>query len=727
MRDQGKGKPVIGYLCSYFPYKLINGLGFETLCFNELNCESPEAERSLPVNICGYIRYCEKVLNETEVDGIVLTNCCNGMQRLYDYIKTRKPELLCYMLELPRENNRADCEFFIYSSNKMIKEMCDRFEIDYFEEIPNNVEESLFSDTGIEEGSIYVLGSAISPELRAKLEEYLEDYSLKINLCHTRSNGDELIWRYRNLNESQKQNFYLEESKISSNKPCARMSYFSDWFEKFMLKNNPKLEGLIYISSQHCDGFLFRYPFVKETCKKYNIPLLALESDYDCRGFGQVSTRLEAYKESLNLRKRKAMDLKGKDAIYTAENYNSFKQRMHLTKGIIPKLPYKSIQKVVENQVEIFTKKIWEQPEKIVWTNMVMAVEFFYSAGLVPVNMELVAGWLASLGLSRELISESEGIGLSSSLCSYHKATVGLLRKGGLPEPKGVAISSHICDGGVGVAHYFAKEYKADTFILNTPFHDNNENLQYVINQYRELISWIENYTGEAFNRKRLLESMELSNMAREYWIKAYQLRKGRPLFPGHLSLRNLFGATFLFGSELGYKVAKTYYEELLELSQKKDNTLKDKKKRILWIHFAPLYNNKIMEYFEDELDCCIVMDITGHIYWDKYDLNKPLESLAKRALSHFYLGEAHNRQELYLRLIKDYKIDGIIHFMHNGCRAIPGSSWQIRDISKKLRLPYLELSGDCIDPRGFSDQQMKLRMEAFKESLGRDLFVSRN
>jgi benzoyl-CoA reductase/2-hydroxyglutaryl-CoA dehydratase subunit BcrC/BadD/HgdB len=282
------------------------------------------------------------------------------------------------------------------------------------------------------------------------------------------------------------------------------------------------------------------------------------------------------------------------------------------------------------------------------------------------------------------------------------------------------AISSHICDGSKGVTHYFRERYQAREFILNIPFKNNPENLEYIVKQFQALLDFIENYTQKKILPEKIQEALELSNAARAYWIKAFNLRKGIPLFPGYLSLRNLFGATFLFGSQLGLDVAKAYYEQLLEFSQKQGAEHKKDKKRLLWIHFAPLYNNKMMEYLEKELDCWIVMDITGYIYWDKYNLAEPFVSLARRTLAHFYLGEPEDRSNLYRRLIKDYAIDGVVHFMHLGCRAIPGSSALVRNTAQAMNVPFLELVGDCIDPRGFSEQQMRIRLEAFKETLWR-------
>lgn len=65
--------------------------------------------------------------------------------------------------------------------------------------------------------------------------------------------------------------------------------------------------------------------------------------------------------------------------------------------------------------------------------------------------------------------------------------------------------------------------------------------------------------------------------------------------------------------------------------------------------------------------------------------------------------------------------MDGIVIFMHNGCKAIPCSAWELKEVSKLTNKPLLELYGDCINPEGISTEQMKLRMEAFKEGLERE------
>jgi len=707
MIESGR-KPIIGYMCSYVPHQFISNLGFSVLNFNDLDKETEKAIPSLPVNLCSYVRHCEKILAQTGIDGLIITNCCNSMQRLYDYVKSARPDIFCYMLELPRDKNKEDYVHFGYNISDLAEKLSCFFP---------SAQRSMQPDKGAlcpEESKnmneIYILGNTVSLPIRKQIEYHFKNYAFEINHCGVRNNGD-ILWKKYLDHKTGK----VPVNETSIEYPCARMNHFIDWVKGY-IKDNRKLKGVIYFSSQNCDSHLLNFPAVQEICKANGIPVIELDMNYDEKSSGQFATRLEAFIECMEVNSPKD---NFKDVSDKVDDNNFFMQRMRLTKTLIPRLPLKSIQMVVENQIEVFTHKVWKNPEKTVWTNMVMTPELFYAAGLIPVNMELIAGWLSSLNLSRDYISLIEGKGFSPSICSYHKATLGLIESGGLVRPIGAAVSSNICDGGVGVANFFRWKYGTDTFVLNVPFDKKMANKKYLIKQYENLVAWIENYTGKKLVNEKVQEALEISNKTREYWLKVLELKKGIPVIPGRFMLRNLFGATFLFGSQFGYEVVKTYYDEMLERYEKaKENNDSVKCKRILWIHFAPLYNNNLLEYLEGELGCYIVFDVTGYIYWREYNIEKPLESLAERAISHFYLGEVEERKKLYAEIIRDYKIDGVIHMMHSGCRAIPGASWQVRDVADEMGVPYLELSGDCIDPRGFSEEQMKLRLEAFKETV---------
>ena len=591
-------KPVIGYMCSYVPYYFIEETGVSVVNFHDLKDKTEDNISKIPVNLCSYVRYCAKILDKAGLDGLVLTNCCNSMQRLYDYVKLSRPNLFCYLLELPRDNSTEECIRFGNDICDLTVKLKSFFHL--IKPFPVQKKEFIINKSSPQ---IFILGNAIPVDIRNLIEHYFENYAIEINDCGKRNNGDILWQRYLDYKHKRDQNF---ESYTEI--PCARMNHYIDWFKQY-IKNNNHLKGIVYVSSQNCDHYLFSFPVIQECCESNGIPVIRLEINYNQKGSGQFSTRLEAFAECLDFSKPKSL-LKQK--VNDINKKNPFTQRMKLVQAIIPTLPLKAIQKTVENQIDIFTNTIWDRPEKIVWTNMVMPPELFYAAGLTPVNMELVAGWLSSLNLSRNYISYSEGKGFSPSVCSYHKATLGLLETGHLCQPRAAAVSSHICDGGVGVVNFFKQRYRTESFILNVPFGKKIANQEYMVTQIRNLVEWIENYTGKKLEEEKIRQALELSNKTRTYWIRTLELRKGQSVVPGRFMLRNLFGATFLFGSQFGYDVVKTYHDEMKEKYKKTEKKgFFEKHKRILWIHFAPLYNNNLLEYLEEELGCYIVFDIT--------------------------------------------------------------------------------------------------------------------
>lgn len=88
---------------------------------------------------------------------------------------------------------------------------------------------------------------------------------------------------------------------------------------------------------------------------------------------------------------------------------------------------------LVQYQRNLYSCLVWDEPENVVWTNMVMPTELFYACGLIPLHAEMTAGWISSLHLAEELIREAEQRGIRGGLCSYHRAVIGALERGELP------------------------------------------------------------------------------------------------------------------------------------------------------------------------------------------------------------------------------------------------------------------------------------------------------
>jgi benzoyl-CoA reductase subunit B len=104
-----------------------------------------------------------------------------------------------------------------------------------------------------------------------------------------------------------------------------------------------------------------------------------------------------------------------------------------------------------------------------------------------------------------------------------------------------------------------------------------------------------------------------------------------------------------------------------------------------------------------------------------QYDTSRPLESLAEvtalaaqRGLSNQFF--AHER---LAQQIRDYGADGVVFHGIKSCRFVSSGMADTREfISRRLDVPTLYIESDLIDPRYWSDAQIKNRVDAFFEAL---------
>lgn len=69
-------------------------------------------------------------------------------------------------------------------------------------------------------------------------------------------------------------------------------------------------------------------------------------------------------------------------------------------------------------------------------------------------------------------------------------------------------------------------------------------------------------------------------------------------------------------------------------------------------------------------------------------------------------------------RLATEYRIDGAINPCQWGCRQGTGIRGLVERGLGEIGVPVANLEVDCIDPRHFSEGQLRTRLEAFVEML---------
>jgi len=346
----------------------------------------------------------------------------------------------------------------------------------------------------------------------------------------------------------------------------------------------------------------------------------------------------------------------------------------------------------------------------VVWGNAFAPFEMFYGLDLTPCQPESLAALAAKMGLSQQAITCAEAGCYSSDLCSFYRCALGLNIEGLIPRPDIIISTSYLCDGSVKFFQNMSQFYGCEHYLLDVPYHDTENARRYLASQLEE----------KSLDLDKLAKALRLANEAREYMLKINELRRAVPCpLSGSDALSYLLDMQFFgFGSEAGVRFFKALYEELKNSVESGQGAVDGEQYRLLWLHHVrPYYHNKIISHLE-EMGASVCFGEGNHVHWGPLDEANPFSSLAAKILSNPSGGQLERRSNLVLELVERYGIDGVIHFSHWGCRQSSGGEYIIRDLMRKRGTPMLILNGDGVDSRNYSEEQAKLRLDAFLEML---------
>jgi len=362
--------------------------------------------------------------------------------------------------------------------------------------------------------------------------------------------------------------------------------------------------------------------------------------------------------------------------------------------------------------------RIFDENWSIGWTTVFVPYEILNSMNVSGMFIEFFGAMLSGTGLSQKYIEIAEGKGFSTDSCSYHRSIIGAAMDGLIPEPDILIGASIPCNGGVKALKRIGEIFHKDVFILNIPIEITNDSIDYLVEQYEQMIEYIETETGRKLDKNRLKQTIKYNNQAREYLIEANDLCKKVPSPANSNDLKNFIIFILLQGTKEGVEVAKLYRDEFQNRIDNGINGMLDEKFRLLWIQNRIQFKTDLVEMIEKEYGANIVIDELNYIWWEPMDESDPLRSLAKRMISHPIVGPAERRIKTLVKLSKDYKIHGAINPSHWGCRQSTGARVLFKDALQKVGVPILDLDVDCVDERNYTPGQIKTRLEAFMEMI---------
>ena len=362
--------------------------------------------------------------------------------------------------------------------------------------------------------------------------------------------------------------------------------------------------------------------------------------------------------------------------------------------------------------------RIFDDKWSIGWTTVFVPYEILTSMGVSGMFVEFFGAMLAGTGMSSKYLELSESKGFSTDSCSYHRTIIGAAMDGLLPKPDVLIGASIPCNGGVKALKRIGEIFNKEVFILNIPIDITPESVDYLTEQFEQMIDYIKNETGRKLDYDKLKNSIRYNNEAREYLIELNKLCMNVPSPATSNDLKNFIMILLLLGTRESVEVAKFYRDEFKSRIEHGLKELPEEKYRLMWIQNRIQFKTDILRILEEKYGAKIVIDELNHIWWDPMDADDPLKSLAKRIITHPLVGPAKRRLEVITQLARDYKIDGAINPAHWGCRQSAGARVLFKDALQKIGIPLIHLDVDCVDERNYAQGQIMTRLEAFLEML---------
>lgn len=355
------------------------------------------------------------------------------------------------------------------------------------------------------------------------------------------------------------------------------------------------------------------------------------------------------------------------------------------------------------------------KPEQSAIVSIFTPCELIHEAGLSPYNVEGFSCYLSASHAEGACLSQAENEGLSETLCSYHKTFIGAASRGILPKPKCIVYTNLTCDANLLTFRRLAQLYDVPCFAIDVPFQQNEENVNYVADQLRELQGFLEQHTGRRIREDSLKARIVRGRETLETFHKCQQARAGHYV-PNDLVTPLYCGMTNHL--LLGTPQEETYTRMLLRDIQ---TAPPGKGKRIYWMHTIPFWSDAVKQELCFNENAQIVgceLAQTFDIQDYEFDPEKPYEAMARRMVYHALNGSVLRRIDAGIRHAKEAGADGAVWFGHWGCKHTLGGAQLAKKKFEEAGIPLLILDGDGCDRSHGGEGQTATRLGAFLEML---------
>jgi len=367
----------------------------------------------------------------------------------------------------------------------------------------------------------------------------------------------------------------------------------------------------------------------------------------------------------------------------------------------------------VPNQYGIeLVRSAYLKRKPVAFTSLFFPPELATALGIIPFPLEVAAAMISAMNLAPLFLRKAEECWYSPDLCGFHRLATGLMLTGYLPQPSVVLSTTALCDGShrffANVAHHF----KVPHLLVEVPNGSVEEAEERVEQQLLHVRGLLEANLGHKAGESDWERVFSYSREQHEEVERILEIGAQIPsVVPGEISL-NMVGVLYATaGSPWGPRIFRDWRKQLEKSPPRKENY------RLFWMHLRPFYAADLFAALRDR-GAAIVRDEFSAYPWIPLDPRAPERSLARKICANPALGPINRRLAFTVSQVRASKSQGVIHFSHRGCRQAAGGAYLLKEGLKRAGIPCLIMDGDCVDPRDYSLEQMRTRVEGFLEML---------
>lgn len=361
--------------------------------------------------------------------------------------------------------------------------------------------------------------------------------------------------------------------------------------------------------------------------------------------------------------------------------------------------------------------RAFEPDQKVVYISAyAFPLELTAAFDVVPFDFELASAMIGSTKLGVPTMIEAEEKGYSQDVCSFHRIALGASLLDYFPKPELLLTTSFFCDGKVKTNELLSILHEKEAMLLQVPAEITSDAVRYVEQQLRLAAERIAAVAGHPLDEDRLKEAVRSSNRARRSQQRMLELLEHRPAPWGGFELVSFsINAQWFNGTPVKEKLNFEFVRQMEQAIEADEAG--PERHRIYWLAWIPTYPSNLFEVLEEHQVGVPVCE-TFRVFWDEIDEERPFEGLALKCLKNPFIGAGARRAQGLETLTEDYAIDGALLFATPACRHANAAHRVLRDRFMRVGVPLLTLDMDISDPRGYSPEGTRARLEEFIEIL---------